>query len=127
MKLTEPFYFDFFVPMRPQPLQRARVCKSGVSYTPKESRDAKAYIKHEAIEYLKKNGIEEPKPIYENKSVLRDLHQGATFLVERSGRPAIAGDSPVGERDGTSGGIPSTAGHEKPRGNPGGPSSKAKY
>lgn len=60
MKITEPFHFDFFVPMRPQPLQRARTLKNGFSYTPKESRDAKAYIRHEAIEYLKSKGIEEP-------------------------------------------------------------------
>jgi len=60
MKITEPFHFDFFVPMRPQPLQRVRVCKNGFSYTPKESKDAKAYIRHEAIEYLRAEGIEEP-------------------------------------------------------------------
>ena len=44
------------------------------------------------------------------------------------GRPAGAGESPVGERD--SGGlaaIPSTAGHGESRGKPGGPPPKASY
>ena len=37
------------------------------------------------------------------------------------------GDSPVSETLIHARGIPSTAGHEKSRGNPGGPSPKAKY
>ena len=41
--------------------------------------------------------------------------------------PAIDGDSPVDEDAKSSRGIPSTTRHEKPRGNLGGPSSKAKY
>ena len=41
---------------------------------------------------------------------------------------AIEGESPVSERFGDSlVALPSTTGHEKPRGNPGGPSPKAKY
>ena len=43
------------------------------------------------------------------------------------GRPAIAGESPVGERRVVSVGIQSTAGHVKPRGKLGGPPSKPKY
>ena len=42
-------------------------------------------------------------------------------------RPAIGGDSPVGEMLNWVRGILSTTGHEKPCGNLGGPSSKAKY
>ena len=43
-------------------------------------------------------------------------------------RAAIAGDSPVGERLGVFlAALPSTTGHEKPCGNSGGPSPKAKY
>ncbi len=42
-------------------------------------------------------------------------------------RPAKEGDSPVGENADLSSGILSTAGHVKPRGNPPGPSGKAKY
>ncbi len=43
-------------------------------------------------------------------------------------RAAIAGDSPVGERFGAFlAALPSTTGHEKPCGNSGGPSPKAKY
>ena len=42
-------------------------------------------------------------------------------------RPATEGKSPVGERRGAAGRIPSTTGHEESRGNPGGPPSKAKY
>ena len=51
-------------------------------------------------------------------------------LPNRSGmeRPAREGDSPVDERyDGFLSGLPSTAGHVESRGNPGGPSPKAKY
>ncbi len=43
------------------------------------------------------------------------------------GRPAAEGDSPVVERSRTSVRIPSSAGHEKPGVNPGGPPPKAKY
>jgi hypothetical protein len=42
-------------------------------------------------------------------------------------RPAIAGDSPVSERERRSERHPSNAGHVKPGVNLGGPSSKAKY
>ena len=42
-------------------------------------------------------------------------------------RPAIAGESPVGENDDSPEWHPSTAGHVKSGGNLGGPSSKAKY
>ena len=43
-------------------------------------------------------------------------------------RPAIEGESPVGERqDSSLSAFPSTTGHVKPRGNLGGPSPKAKY
>ena len=42
-------------------------------------------------------------------------------------RPAREGDSPVDEDAKLSSGILSTAGHEKPCGNPPGPSGKAKY
>ena len=43
-------------------------------------------------------------------------------------RPAIEGESPVGEKHGSSlTAFPSTTGHVKPRGNLGGPSPKAKY
>jgi len=42
-------------------------------------------------------------------------------------RPAAEGDSPVGENADLPSGILSTAGHEKPCGNPPGPSGKAKY
>jgi hypothetical protein len=42
-------------------------------------------------------------------------------------RPAIDGDSPVIESGGKSSWYLSTAGHEQPGGNLGGPSSKAKY
>ena len=42
-------------------------------------------------------------------------------------RPAIVGDSPVSETLIHPRGTPSTAEHEKFRGNPGGPSPKAKY
>ena len=41
--------------------------------------------------------------------------------------PAIDGESPVCERLSSRGGHPSTAGHEQPGGNLGGPPSKAKY
>ena len=49
--------------------------------------------------------------------------------MEQNGleRPAVEGDSPVGEIPKNSRGFPSTTGHEKPCGNLGGPSSKAKY
>jgi hypothetical protein len=43
------------------------------------------------------------------------------------GRPAIEGESPVIETEMTLHKHPSTAGHEKPRGNLGGPPPKAKY
>ena len=43
------------------------------------------------------------------------------------GRPAIEGESPVTDNRKASAGILSTAGHEKPRGNMGGPPSKPKY
>jgi hypothetical protein len=43
------------------------------------------------------------------------------------GRPAIEGDSPLCERRRSPSRYPSTTGHEKPGGNLGGPSSKAKY
>ena len=42
-------------------------------------------------------------------------------------RPSKEGNAPVGERTNQLSSIPSTAGHEKPRGNPGGPPPKAKY
>jgi hypothetical protein len=42
-------------------------------------------------------------------------------------RPAIAGDSPVVESGQHPIEYPSTAGHEQPGGNLGGPSPKAKY
>src|SRR5215212_4377518 len=42
-------------------------------------------------------------------------------------RRAREGDRPVGERQTAPSGYPSTTGHEKPCGNLGGPSSKAKY
>ena len=42
-------------------------------------------------------------------------------------RPAIEGDSPLVESGESSSRYPSTAGHEQPGGNLGGPSSKAKY
>ena len=42
-------------------------------------------------------------------------------------RPIIEGNDPVDERNDQPSRIPSTAGHEKPRGNPGGPPPKAKY
>ena len=42
-------------------------------------------------------------------------------------RPIREGNNPVGERVKRAGGIPSTAGHEKPRGKQGGPPPKAKY
>src|SRR4029079_8466250 len=52
-------------------------------------------------------------------------HQPSRRSLERA---AIAGDSPVSERLGDSLAVlPSTTGHEKPCGNPGGPSPKAKY
>ena len=44
--------------------------------------------------------------------------------LESSG---IGGKTPVDERKNESDSIPSTAGHEEPRGNPEGPPSKAKY
>ena len=43
------------------------------------------------------------------------------------GRAATDGESPVGERIGSSVGGLSTTGHEEPRGKQGGPPSKAKY
>ena len=43
------------------------------------------------------------------------------------GRPATAGESPVGERRCLLTGIQSTAGHVKPRGKLGGPPSNPKY
>ena len=43
------------------------------------------------------------------------------------GKPAIEGESPVSEIDESSRSIPSTMGSETPCGNPGAPSSKAKY
>jgi hypothetical protein len=43
------------------------------------------------------------------------------------GRPAIEGESPVSKIQLTLSRHPSTAGHEKPRGNLGGPPPKAKY
>ena len=52
-------------------------------------------------------------------------HQPSRRSLERA---ATAGDSPVSERLGDSlAALPSTTGHEKPCGNPGGPSPKAKY
>ncbi len=52
-------------------------------------------------------------------------HQPSRRALER---PAREGDSPVDERLGDSLALlPSTTGHEKPCGNPGGPSPKAKY
>ena len=52
-------------------------------------------------------------------------HQSSQRFLERT---AIEVDSPVGERFGGSPAVlPSTTGHEKPCGNPGGPSPKAKY
>ena len=42
-------------------------------------------------------------------------------------RATIGGESPVGEREGAPDAFLSTAGHEKSRGNLGGPPSKAKY
>ena len=42
-------------------------------------------------------------------------------------RLIIEGNNPVGESRQQLSGIPSTAGHEKPRGNQGGPPPKAKY
>ena len=51
------------------------------------------------------------------------------FHVERNGleSPAIEGESPLSEIDGGPSEFPSTAGHVKPCGNPGGPPSKPKY
>ena len=52
-------------------------------------------------------------------------HQPSRRLLERA---AIEGESPVSKRLGDSlAALPSTTGHEKPCGNPGGPSPKAKY
>ena len=48
-------------------------------------------------------------------------------LIERSGKPAIEGDSPVNEKHMSSGSISSTTGHVKSCGNPGRPLSKAKH
>ena len=42
-------------------------------------------------------------------------------------RPVTEGKNPVAENFLSPRRIPSTAGHEKPRGNPAGPSAKAKY
>ena len=56
--------------------------------------------------------------------------QGVTnlFLSRKSlERAAIAGDSPVGEKEEAPDAFLSTTGHEKSRGNLGGPPSKAKY
>ncbi len=59
---------------------------------------------------------------------LRDLNVRYEGIVEWSRKAsAIVGDSPVDEILTYSRGIPSTTGHEKPCGNPGGPSSKTKY
>ena len=50
-------------------------------------------------------------------------------MVRRSGleRPTGGGNSPVAENQVSPGRIPSTAGHGESRGNPAGPSAKAKY
>ena len=50
-----------------------------------------------------------------------------TFQPNAMGRAITEGDSPVGEKTFSLDGHPSTTGHEEPCGNPGGPSSKAKY
>ena len=42
-------------------------------------------------------------------------------------RPGTEGNTPVDEKANGSESIPSTTGHVKPRGNPGGPPPKAKY
>ena len=50
------------------------------------------------------------------------------FFSRRSlERATIAGDSPVGEKEGAPDAILSTTGHGKSRGKQGGPPSKAKY
>ena len=43
------------------------------------------------------------------------------------GKPAVEGESPVGEGGKEAGSIRSTTGHEEPCGKRGGPPSKAKY
>lgn len=50
-------------------------------------------------------------------------------VFSRSGleSPGTEGKTPVGEKDKDPERIPSTAGHVEPRGNQGGPPSKAKY
>ncbi len=57
------------------------------------------------------------------------LQEVTKFISSRSALESAAteGDSPVGERNGSSGRYLSTAGHVEPRGNLGGPSSKATY
>ena len=59
---------------------------------------------------------------------LRD-HNVVLTMTSRRGleRPIKEGNDPVGESLSQPSGIPSTAGHEKPRGNQGGPPPKAKY
>lgn len=60
MKIEKPVYMKFFVPMKPQPLQRTRSTKTGFHYTPQKSRDAKAQIAYFGAEYMRKQGFEEP-------------------------------------------------------------------
>lgn len=60
MKLDKTQFFNFFIPMTPQPLQRSRSTASGRHYTPKESVDAKSRITAYCQEYLAERGITEP-------------------------------------------------------------------
>ena len=61
---------------------------------------------------------------YGQAEELQIINLAEGFLEET----ATEGDSPVSERlDDSFGRFPSTTGHEKPCGNPGGPSPKAKY
>jgi hypothetical protein len=60
---------------------------------------------------------------------MRSSQEVTKLMSSGSGleRSAKEGKSPVGERYEPSGMFPSTTGHEKPCGNPGGPPPKAKY
>ena len=65
-----------------------------------------------------------------NREVEQSIHQGVSKVLPRGIRlesGAIAGDSPVLDRQGPPHGIPSSAGHVEPGVNLGGPPPKAKY
>lgn len=58
--MNEYRQFHFFIPMRPQPLQRSRSCANGHHYTPQRTRDAKDRISEFVSYDLQKDGVTKP-------------------------------------------------------------------